>query len=232
MNNDDMFTKQNAGWSHDEDAHSQQTLGEIPGDGLIFSLFSVLYYLSAASRSLYQMICFKRLFKYVVSVREKSFSFCDIFIQTSLVIHNFHRATKKMPANHNEALRVNPFVVNGRSVDIHITTNASDWYWAVMSVMGTTMLVVLGTGLLRRPSDRIFHYILGAIAFIAMVEHYSTAANLGWVPIDVEWQRPNNPLVAGINRQIWWVRYCGWQVNPYPCCLFSKEQFSNFRHYK
>lgn len=117
-----------------------------------------------------------------------------------------------MPPNKNEALTVNPFIVNGRTVDIHITTHGSDWYWAVMSVMGTTMLVVLATGLLRRPSDRIFHYILAAAAFVAMVEHYSMAANLGWVPIDVEWQRPNNHLVAGMNRQIWWVRYCGWYV--------------------
>ena len=109
----------------------------------------------------------------------------------------------------NRALDTNPFVVNGRTVDIHITTHGSDWYWAVMSTMGTTMLVILGTGLLRKPSERIFHYILAAAAFVAMIEHYSMAANLGWVPIDVEWQRSSH-LVAGVNRQIWWVRYVGW----------------------
>lgn len=109
----------------------------------------------------------------------------------------------------NDALNVNPFVVNGHRVDEHITVRGSDWYWAVMSTMGTTMLVILGLGLLRKPSHRIFHYILSLAAFVAMVEHYSMAANLGWVPIDVEWQRTNH-LVAGVNRQIWWVRYCGW----------------------
>ncbi|KAI8692451.1 hypothetical protein LRP88_12647 [Fusarium phalaenopsidis] len=109
----------------------------------------------------------------------------------------------------NEALRVNPFVVNDRTVDIHITTHGSDWYYAVMSVMGVTMLVILGTSFLKPASSRIFHYILAAVAFVAMIEHYSMASNLGWVPIDVEWQRSSH-LVAGVNRQIWWVRYCGW----------------------
>jgi bacteriorhodopsin len=123
----------------------------------------------------------------------------------------------------NEALDVNPFVVNDRTVDIHITTRGSDWYWAVMSTMGTTMLVILGIGFLKPASHRIFHYILAAAAFVAMMEHYSMAANLGWVPIDVEWQRSSH-LVSGVNRQIWWVRYCCWYAWPetvaasYPSC--------------
>lgn len=113
----------------------------------------------------------------------------------------------------NRALQVNPFVVNNRTVDIHITTHGSDWYWAVMSTMGTTMLVVLGTGAIKPASNRIFHYILAAAAFVAMIEHYSMAANLGWVPIDVEWQRSWH-AVSGVNRQIWWVRYCCWYAFP------------------
>jgi bacteriorhodopsin len=114
-----------------------------------------------------------------------------------------------MQPNRNEALKFNPFIVNGRTVDIHITVRGSDWYYAVMSVMGTTMLLIIGTGLLRPRTHRIFHHILAAVAMVAMIEHYSMASNLGWVPIDVEWQRSDR-LVAGINRQIWWVRYCGW----------------------
>jgi hypothetical protein len=60
----------------------------------------------------------------------------------------------------NEALHVNPFVVNNRTVDIHITTRGSDWYWAVTSIMGTTMLAILGTSFLKPASNRIFHYVL------------------------------------------------------------------------
>lgn len=109
----------------------------------------------------------------------------------------------------NRATHVNPFVVNDRTVDIHITTRGSDWYWAVMSLMGFTMVVIMGLSYVRPPTQRIFHYILAAAAFVAMVEHYSMASNLGWVPIDVEWHRSSH-LDSGTNRQIWWVRYCGW----------------------
>ncbi|KAB8221893.1 hypothetical protein BDV33DRAFT_201893 [Aspergillus novoparasiticus] len=109
----------------------------------------------------------------------------------------------------NRATHVNPFVVNDQTVDIHITTRGSDWYWAVMSVMGFTMLMIMGVSFLRPPTQRIFHYILAAAAFVAMVEHYSMASNLGWVPIDVEWHRSSH-LNSGMSRQIWWVRYCGW----------------------
>jgi hypothetical protein len=64
----------------------------------------------------------------------------------------------------SEALHVNPFVVNNRTVDIHITTRGSDWYWAVTSIMGTTMLAILGTSFLEPASNRIFHYVLAAVA--------------------------------------------------------------------
>lgn len=109
----------------------------------------------------------------------------------------------------NEATRVNPFVVNDRRVDIHITARGSDWYWAVMSTMGFTMLAIMTLSFLKPATSRIFFYILSAVTFVAMIEHYSMASNLGWVPIDVQWQRSSG-LVSGINRQIWWGRYCSW----------------------
>jgi bacteriorhodopsin len=111
----------------------------------------------------------------------------------------------------NNALLVNSFMVNHQTVDIHITSHGSDWYWAVMSVMGTTMLSAIGLSFLKPRTDRIFHYILATAALVAMIEHYSMAANLGWVPITVEWNRGD-----GMTRQIWWVRYCAWYVNG-PC---------------
>jgi len=111
----------------------------------------------------------------------------------------------------NRALHTNPFVVNDRTVDIHITTRGSDWYWTVMSIMGTTWLVILGSAFLKPASNRIFHYLLAAVAFVAMIEHYSIASNLGWVPIDVEWHRSSH-LTAGANRQIWYVRYIAWFI--------------------
>lgn len=109
----------------------------------------------------------------------------------------------------NAATRVNPFIVNDRTVAIHITVRGSDWYWTVVSIMGFTLIVILAAGHLRPASDRLFHYLFAAIALVSTIVHFSMASNLGWVPIDVEWNR-NSHLVAGRNRQIWWVRYIGW----------------------
>ncbi len=105
----------------------------------------------------------------------------------------------------NRALEINPFI--SRAVDIHITTHGSGWYFAVMSAVGNAMLTVIGLGLRRPRSHCIFHYILAAAALGAMIEHYSMASNLGWVLIDVEWQRSG--IMVGINLWIRWVRYCG-----------------------
>merc|ERR1712230_120477 len=57
--------------------------------------------------------------------------------------------------------------------------------------------------------NRFFFYTLAIPAFVAMVVNFSIASNLGWTPIDVEWRRTDDE-VAGINRQIWYVRYIGW----------------------
>ncbi|KAJ5993407.1 hypothetical protein N7451_009131 [Penicillium sp. IBT 35674x] len=109
----------------------------------------------------------------------------------------------------NQATQVDRFIVSDRHVDIHITARVSDWYWAVMSIMGFTTLAILALGFLRSANSRVFFYILSAMAFMATIEYYSMASNLGWIPIDVQWQRSSG-LVSGANRQIWWVRYCGW----------------------
>jgi len=109
----------------------------------------------------------------------------------------------------NHALQINPFVVNGKAVDIHITTRGSDWVFAVMSIMGTVFLCILGASFMKPVKNRFFFYTLAIPAFIAMIVNFSIASNLGWTPIDVEWRRTGSE-VAGINRQIWYVRYIGW----------------------
>lgn len=43
----------------------------------------------------------------------------------------------------DQAIQVNPFVVNDRSVVIHIAARGSDLYWAVMSSIGFAMLSVM-----------------------------------------------------------------------------------------
>jgi hypothetical protein len=81
-------------------------------------------------------------------------------------------------ASNNEALKVNPFIVNGRTVYIYITVHDSDWWYAVMSVIGITKLIIINANLLRFRTHLVFHHILAVAALVAMIEHYGMAPNL------------------------------------------------------
>ncbi|KAK5702192.1 hypothetical protein LTR17_022529 [Elasticomyces elasticus] len=94
----------------------------------------------------------------------------------------------------NGALQANPFTVNGASADIHITTHGSDWYWAAHT---------------KPRQQRIFHYITASIMLVASVAYFSMGSNLGWTPIGGNPQR-SNPVVRGMYREIFYVRYIDW----------------------
>ena len=100
-------------------------------------------------------------------------------------------------------------MVNGRSADIKITVRGSDWYWAVCAVMTVATLSFIGLSWTKPRTHRLFHYITAGVTMTAAIAYYSMASNLGWVPIDVEFQRADN-RVAGINREIFYVRYIDW----------------------
>lgn len=101
--------------------------------------------------------------------------------------------------------------VNGKHVDIAITTHGSDWYWAVCAVMTCATFIFVGLSATKPRQHRIFHYITAAITMVAAIAYYSMASNLGWTPIDVEFQR-SDPIVGGINREIFYVRYIDWFI--------------------
>jgi len=111
----------------------------------------------------------------------------------------------------NDALVVNGNTVNGKSSDINITTHGSDWYWAVCAVMTVATFTFIGLSMTKPRQERIFYYITAAITMVASIAYFSMGSNLGWTPIDVEFQR-SNPVVAGINREIFYVRYIDWFI--------------------
>jgi bacteriorhodopsin len=111
----------------------------------------------------------------------------------------------------NQALNVNGHVVNGRSSDIHITVRGSDWYWTVCAIMTVATIAFIGHSFTKPRTHRIFHYITSSITMVAAIAYFSMAANLGWTPIDVEFRR-SNPRVAGVNREIFYVRYIDWVI--------------------
>lgn len=99
--------------------------------------------------------------------------------------------------------------VNGKSSDINITTHGSDWYWAVCAVMTIATFTFVGLSTRKPRSERIFYYITAAITMVASIAYFSMGSNLGWTPIDVEFVR-SNPVVSGMNREIFYVRYIDW----------------------
>jgi bacteriorhodopsin len=110
----------------------------------------------------------------------------------------------------NQAVDVNPPILNGVLADIHITNRGSDWLWTVFSIFGLSTLVFLFLGFRRPATDRIFHYITTAIVAVAAIAYFTLASDLGFVPIQVEFQRGGK--VSGNFRQVFYVRYIDWAI--------------------
>jgi bacteriorhodopsin len=109
----------------------------------------------------------------------------------------------------NLATHVNNNTQNGKHVDIAITYQGSDVYFAICSVMGATTLAIMAASLSKPRTDRIFFYITASITMVATIAYFAMGSNLGWTPIDVEWLRTWAP-VSGVNREIFYVRYIDW----------------------
>lgn len=109
----------------------------------------------------------------------------------------------------NNALSYNTNTQNDKTVQIAITTAGSDVYYAVCSAMGATTIGLLAASTLKPRTDRVFFYICAAICMVATVAYYAMGSNLGWTPIDVEFNR-SNPIVSGRNREIFYARYIDW----------------------
>lgn len=71
--------------------------------------------------------------------------------------------------------------------------------------------IFVGLALTKPRQHRIFHYITASVTMVAAIAYFSMASNLGWTPIDVEFPR-SDPRVAGVNREIFYVRYIDWFI--------------------
>ncbi|BGP53312.1 hypothetical protein JCM8202v2_000871 [Rhodotorula sphaerocarpa] len=107
-------------------------------------------------------------------------------------------------AAHFLAKRNNAVDVNPPTADLHLTTNGSDWLWAVFSVMALSAIVIFVLGHATRPvGERAFHELAAAL--------FALASDLGSTPIYVEWKRGST--VPGMpTRQIWYARYIDWTI--------------------
>jgi len=126
----------------------------------------------------------------------------------------------------NDALNANPNVfLYPTTSDINLTTHGSDWYWAVTGVMAASTIAFMGLSFRIPRKNRIFHYITAAITLVASIAYFTMASNLGYAAIQVEFQR-SNPKVAGLYREIFYVRYIDWFVTT-PVSLFNSFTVGN-----
>lgn len=111
----------------------------------------------------------------------------------------------------NNALNVNTNTQNDKHVEIAITTWGSDFYFAIMSVMGATSLGILALSAMKPRTDRVFFYLSAGLCMVACIAYFAMGSNLGWTPIDVEWVR-NIGGERGTNREIFYARYIDWFI--------------------
>ncbi|KAI1502449.1 FDD123 protein [Biscogniauxia marginata] len=116
-----------------------------------------------------------------------------------------------MPGYGNQALNINNVV--GQQANLEITTHGSDWYYTVCAIMGVSTIIIMVLAFKIPQHHRMFHYITAAITAIACIAYFAMGSNLGQVPIQAEFVRPNSRSVryAG-TREIFYARYIDWFV--------------------
>jgi bacteriorhodopsin len=77
--------------------------------------------------------------------------------------------------------------------------------------MAGSALVFMGLSLKVPAQNRVFYYIMAATTLVTSAAYFTMASNLGYAAIQVEFIR-SNPEVAGLYREVFYVRYIGWFI--------------------
>jgi len=112
----------------------------------------------------------------------------------------------------NDALRVHP--PQGAH---HLTTNGSNWLWAVTGLMLLSYLVFFVLSMRPRHGERIFHYAFAAALITAALVYYAQASDLGWRVIS---QPDNSASSMFPTRQVFYAKYILWVV-AFPAAIIA-----------
>jgi bacteriorhodopsin len=104
----------------------------------------------------------------------------------------------------NQALNVNSGI--GGYPSIALTSNGSDWDFAVCAIMGFATLVFLGLSFTRPRTHRLFHYILAGVTLVAAIAYFAMGSGLGQTPIQTEF----SSQWGDGTREIFYVRFIDW----------------------
>ena len=77
--------------------------------------------------------------------------------------------------------------------------------------MMASTIAFMGLSFTKQREQRLFHYITAGITLVASIAYFCMGSNLGWTAIQVEFPR-SDPKVAGLMRQIFYVRYIDWFI--------------------
>jgi bacteriorhodopsin len=108
----------------------------------------------------------------------------------------------RLIARDNDALFVHP-PAGAR----HLTTNGSNWLWAVTAIFLLSFIVLSVLGLRPRLGERIFHYLFATALLVGTIVYFAQAADLGWTVVP----QPNS-MDEGATRQMFWAKYVFWVV--------------------
>jgi len=103
----------------------------------------------------------------------------------------------------NDALRTNP-----PAGDNYLTTNGSNWLWAVTAIFTLTFLAVALHSKFARAGERIFHHLFTIALLVGAIAYFAQASDLGWSLIV-----QSNSLSRGLTRQIFFAKYIFWTVS-------------------
>jgi len=89
----------------------------------------------------------------------------------------------------------------------HLTTNGSNWLWAVTALMLLAYLVFFVLSMRPRHGERIFHYVFASALIVGALVYYAQASDLGWRVIGQAHNATNYPT-----RQVFYAKYIYWVV--------------------
>lgn len=109
------------------------------------------------------------------------------------------------------SINSNPLVA-----DIDITSQATDFLWAVFAVMlFTTIGILFYANFVVPKHQRAFVYLSAAITGTASIAYFALASDLGGTPIQVEYLNGFDLSRTGgriPTRSIWYARYIDWTI--------------------
>jgi bacteriorhodopsin len=119
-------------------------------------------------------------------------------------------------ARANNALDYNP-----PAGDALLTTNGSNWLWAVTAIFLVSFFAMFGLTFAARAGEKIFHYLFAIGLLVGTITYYASASDLGW---DVIGQ--SNSLDYYGTRQIFFTKYILWVVE-FPVVILATGLLSN-----